>query len=130
MEVGCVAVPEDLHKKFQTTENNPKQLCSGFPLKVIFAGFGGCEVVSIESLNEIHPSEDGRGVRRGDHLLPHKYIKNISTCGKTPTEHLLNTGRRPQTSQKAKKSPRTWLCGSQGLVLWPGVRPEPLRWEG
>ena len=39
--------------------------------------------------------QDGGGVRRGDHLPPHKYIKNTSTCGTTPTEHLLNTGRRP-----------------------------------
>ena len=29
--------------------------------------------------------------------------------GATPTEHLLNTGRRPQTSQKARNSPRTWV---------------------
>ena len=53
--------------------------------------------------------QDGRGVRRGDQLPPHKYIKNTSTCGTTPTEHLLNAGRRPQTSQKARHSPRTWV---------------------
>ena len=53
--------------------------------------------------------QDGGGVRRGDHLPPHKYIKNTSTCGTTPTEHLLNAGRRPQTSQKARNSPRTWV---------------------
>ena len=52
--------------------------------------------------------QDG-GVRRGDHLRPHKYIKNTSIRGTTPTEHLLNTGRRPQTSQKARKSPCTWV---------------------
>ncbi|XP_059776311.1 acyl-CoA dehydrogenase family member 11 isoform X3 [Balaenoptera ricei] len=52
--------------------------------------------------------QDGRRVRHGDHLPPHKYIRNTSTCGPTPTEHLLNAGRRPQTSQKAKNSPRTW----------------------
>ena len=51
--------------------------------------------------------QDGGGVRRGDHLLPHKYIKNTSTCGTTPTEHLLNAGRGPQTSQKARKFPHT-----------------------
>ena len=44
--------------------------------------------------------QDGGEVRRGDHLPPHKYIKTTSTCRTTPTEHLLNTGRRPQTSQK------------------------------
>ena len=44
--------------------------------------------------------QDGRGVRRGDHLPPHKYIKTTSTCGTTPTEHLLNADRRPQTLQK------------------------------
>ena len=53
--------------------------------------------------------QDGRGVRRGDHLPPHKYIRNISTCGTTPTEHLLNAGRRPQTFQKARNSPNTWV---------------------
>ena len=53
--------------------------------------------------------QDGRGVRYGDHLPPHKYIKNTSTCGTTPTEHLLDPGRSPQTSQKARKSPRTWV---------------------
>ena len=53
--------------------------------------------------------QDGGGVRRGDHLPPHKYIKNTSTCGTTPTEHLLNAGRRPQTSQKARNSPYTWV---------------------
>ena len=53
--------------------------------------------------------QDGRGVRRGDQCLPHKYNKNTSTCGTTPTEHLLNTGRRPQTSQKTGNSPHTWV---------------------
>ena len=55
--------------------------------------------------------QDGRGVRCGDHLPSHKYIRNTSTCGTTPTEHLLNAGRRPQTSQKAQeqliKSPQS-----------------------
>ena len=44
--------------------------------------------------------QDSRVIRCGNHLPPHKYIKNTSTCGTTPTEHLLNAGRRPQTSQK------------------------------
>ena len=52
--------------------------------------------------------QDGRRVGRGDHLPPHRYIGNTPTCGTTPTEHLLNAGRRPQTSQKARNSPRTW----------------------
>ena len=58
-------------------------------------------------LNNKGGLQDGGGVRRGDHLPPHKYIKITPTCGTTPTEHLLNAGRRPQTSQKARKSPRT-----------------------
>ena len=53
--------------------------------------------------------QDGGGVRSGDHLPPHKGIKNTSTCGTTPTEYPLNAGRRPQTSQKARNSPRTWV---------------------
>ena len=34
--------------------------------------------------------QDGRRIRHGDHLPPHKYIRNTSTCATTPTEHLLN----------------------------------------
>ena len=44
--------------------------------------------------------KDGGGVRCGDHLRPHKYIKNTSTCETTPTENLLNVGKRPQTSKR------------------------------
>ena len=53
--------------------------------------------------------QEGGGLRHGDHLPPHKYIKNTSPCGTTPTEHLLNAGRRPQTSQNVRKSPHTWV---------------------
>ena len=58
--------------------------------------------------------QDGGGVRCGNHLHPHKYIKNTSTCGATTTEHLLNAGRRPQTSQK--------LCGWKGLGALAGCQ--------
>ena len=51
--------------------------------------------------------KDGGRVRRGDHIPPHRYIRNTSTCGTTPTEHLQNAGRRPQTSQKSRNSPHT-----------------------
>ena len=93
-----------------------------------------------------HP-QDGRGVRRGDTLPPHKYIGNTCTCGTTPTEQLLNAGRRPQTSQKARNSPCTWVgqkkkekteTKEQGwdLHLWEGAVKEerfphtrkPLHW--
>ena len=50
--------------------------------------------------------QDGGRVRCGDHLPPHKYNRNTSTCGTIPTENLLNTGRRTQTSQKAGNCPR------------------------
>ena len=52
--------------------------------------------------------EDGGGVRRGDHLPSHRYSRNTSTRGTAPTEHPLNAGRRPQTSQKARNSPHIW----------------------
>ena len=58
--------------------------------------------------------KDGRGVRCEDHLSPHKYIKITSTCGTTPTEHLPNAGRRPQTSQKP--------CSWQGLGVPAGCQ--------
>ena len=53
--------------------------------------------------------QDDGGVRCGDHLPPYKYIRNTSTCGTTSTEHLLNAGRRLQTSQKAGNSTCTWV---------------------
>ena len=80
--------------------------------------------------------QDGRGVKGGDNLPPQKYIRNTSTCGTAPTEHLLNAGRRHQTSQKARTSPRTWVGQKKNektetkeygwdLPLWEGaVREE------
>ena len=53
--------------------------------------------------------QDGGRVRRGDHLPPHRYIRNTSTRGTAPIEHPLNADRRHQTSQKARNSPRTWV---------------------
>ena len=53
--------------------------------------------------------QDGGRVRCGDHLPSHRYSRNTSTRGTAPTEHPLNSGRRPQTSQKARNSPRTWV---------------------
>ena len=52
---------------------------------------------------------DGGRVRCGDHLPPHRNIRNTSTRGTAPTEHPLNAGRRHQTSQKARNSPSTWV---------------------
>ena len=91
--------------------------------------------------------QDGRGVSHGDHLPLHKYIKNTSTCGTAPTGHLLNAGRRPQTSQKARKFPLTWVGQKKkekaetkekgwDLYLWEGAVEEekfphtrkPLHW--
>ena len=53
--------------------------------------------------------QNGGRVRHGDHIPRHRYIRNTSTRGTAPTEHLLNAGRRRQTSQKARNSPRTWV---------------------
>ena len=53
--------------------------------------------------------QDGGRVRHGDHLPSHRYIRNASTRGTAPTENPLNAGRRRQTSQKARNSPRTWV---------------------
>ena len=69
----------------------------------------GKQANAIQKKAGMEDFQDGGGARCGDHLPPHKYIKNTSTCGTTPTEHRLNTGRRPQTSQKARNSPHTWV---------------------
>ena len=70
--------------------------------------------------------QDDRGVRHGDHLPPHKYIKNTSPCGTTPTEHLLKAGRRPQTSQKARNSPHTWVGQKKNKTQKNRMGPAPL----
>ena len=70
--------------------------------------------------------QGGRGVRRGDHLPPHKYIRNTCTRGTALTEHILNTGRRPQTSQKARNSPRTWGGQKKKYRQRIGTGPAPV----
>ena len=70
--------------------------------------------------------QDGRGIRCGDHLPSYKYIKNTSTCGTTPTEHLLKAGRRPQTSKKARNSPHTWVGQKKKRDKRVGMGPAPI----
>ena len=49
--------------------------------------------------------QDGGGVRLGDHLPPHKYIKNTSTCGTTPIEHLQNALAEDLRHPKRQETP-------------------------
>lgn len=39
----------------------------------------------------------------------HEYIKNTSTSGTIHIEHMLNAGRRPQTSERVGKSPCNYI---------------------
>lgn len=39
----------------------------------------------------------------------HRYVQNTLTHGTVCTEYLLNTGRRPQTSDRARKPPHNQL---------------------
>ena len=75
--------------------------------------------------------QDGRGVRRGDHVPPHIYIKKTSTCGTTPTECWQKTSDFP----KARKSPHAWVGQkkkekpdtkeqARDLHLWEGAVKE------
>ena len=59
-------------------------------------------------------------------FLPTNTSKNTSTCETTPTEHLLNIGRRPQTSQKARNSPCTWAGQKKNRDKRIGTGPAPL----
>ena len=43
----------------------------------------------------------------------HNYIENTTACGTVLTEHLLNAGRRPQTSERARKFPCRQIATSQ-----------------
>ena len=57
----------------------------------------------------------------------HEYIKNTSICGTTPTEHLLNAGRRRQTSQKARNTPLTCVVPKRKTEKKRiGMGPAPL----
>ena len=49
-----------------------------------------------------------------------RYYKITSTCGITPTEHLLNAGRRPQTSKKARILPHNWV-GQKKKYIYKGT---------
>ena len=71
--------------------------------------------------------QDGGGARRGDHLPPHRYIKNISTCGTTPTEHLLNTGRDLRLPKRQETPHVPGRVVDRVLMLQLAVRPELLR---
>ena len=71
-----------------------------------------------DQINEEGDLQDGRGLRHGGHLTPHKYIKNISTCGTAPIKHLLNAGRRPQTSQRMPS-------GNLHAEVWPNTKLNP-----
>ena len=78
-----------------------------------------------------YPGEDGGRVRHGDHLPPHRYIRNTSKRGTAPIEHPLNTARRPQTSQKARNSPRTWVGQKEKEKTETKEQGRDLRqWEG
>ena len=59
--------------------------------------------------NERDDREDGRRVRRGDHIPSHRYSRNTPTRGTAPIVHPLNAGRKRPTSKKARNSPRTWV---------------------
>ena len=61
--------------------------------------------------------QDGGGVRRGDHLPLHKYIKITSNCGTAPTEHLLNAGFPKQRIGANQHSPAREACL---LTCWGG----------
>ena len=49
--------------------------------------------------------QDAGRVRRGDHLPSHKYIRNTSTCGTTPTEKPTERWQKTSDLPKGKKLP-------------------------
>ena len=55
----------------------------------------------------------------------HKYIRNTSTCGTILTEYLMNTGRRPQTAERARKSPGNQV-GKKKMRKESRMGPAPL----
>lgn len=58
--------------------------------------------------------------------LFNSYNKNTSICGRILTEHLLNSGRRPQTAEKARKAPNNYRIKEKKNEKGLGVGLAPL----
>ena len=58
------------------------------------------EKVGLKLNIQTHP-EDGGGVGRGEHFLPHKFIKRTFKRRVNSTKQLLNAGRGHQAPRKA-----------------------------
>ena len=59
-------------------------VCSKIMLREFEMRLTVVRLSSIEKIDGVGNLQDGR-IRHEDHLLPHKYIKNTSACGTTPT---------------------------------------------
>ena len=56
---------------------------------------------NLDSVLKSRDIEDGGGVGRGAHFLPHKFIKRAFKRRVNSTKQLLNAGRRHQAPRKA-----------------------------
>ena len=77
-------------------------------MSITYNNYDWCSFKKRDLEKKFGDLQNGKRGTHGDHLPHHKCIRNTSTCGTTPTEHLLNAGRRPQTYQKARNSLCTW----------------------
>ena len=64
---------------------------------IIFSHSEGC----LRWMDKKAVVEDGGGIERGDHFLPHKFIKRIFKRWVNSTKQLLNAGRGHQAPRKA-----------------------------
>ena len=55
----------------------------------------------IKKENSRGRSQDGGGVGRGEHFLPHKFIERTFKCRVNSTKQLLNAGRGHQAARKS-----------------------------
>ena len=68
-------------------------------MPVVFWGFN--YVLHIRLKTQSRRSQDGGGVGRGEHFLPHKFIKRAFKRRVKSTKQLLNAGRGHQAPRKA-----------------------------
>ena len=54
---------------------------------------------------------------------------NTSTCGTTPTEHLLNAGRDLRLPKRQETPHVPGRVADRVFMLRPGIRPVSLSWE-
>ena len=114
----CLQIPED-RSKISLLESNTQlkpHKAQNYRKKALWVSWFSiiitlALVVAAFKRWKLEAEEDCGGVRQGDHQLTHKYVKNSSRYGTTPTKQPLGDSRRPQASRGDRLSSQKWEHG-------------------